>query len=1290
MVDIGKIQQREITEEMRESYLDYAMSVIVSRALPDVRDGLKPVHRRILYAMHDMGLGHAAKFAKSARIVGECFVKDTLVTTVTGLIPIQDVQVGDQVFTQQGVKPVIDLYEMPPRPLFKISLSNGISVTATPSQKLKVFTEQGKFAWKSIKDLQPDEWLAIRNTYPQLEEINLSDFHGECKTLNKNIAYILGMLVSDGWVSADYGKLRKRRLGFCSSEPSVMQRLIDCFKYEFHYSPAIETKNYLLKRKNGDTSRNTLYSIRINNAEINDYIIHELNIPEDFKAVTKFIPTKILTSPQDVMFSFISGLIDGDGSIAKKGRPVIIYASVSETLINQIQIILQSLGIFSQRYIHKQPHIGGPTNGHLIRGRRKSYTLEINGIESKKLAQHLSLASEKKLQRLQVILNANSNRLWSHFGAIPYGSKLIFAELSRLHLGSGWYHSPSDDSKFRMGIHYQGGGKFKYAADLLERPLRLRQIVKFGIAEKLNKIGSPLSNLVHSLVQNNINFLQIKEIEEVPPQKTYDIQVAGDHEFLANGIVAHNCLGKYHPHGDIPVYDSLVRMAQDFSLRYPLVDGQGNWGSVDGDSAAAMRYTEARMTRLAEELLRDIERDTVDFRDNYDSTRKEPVVLPSAVPNLLLNGTLGIAVGMATSIPPHNLGEVADATIHLLDHPRASSDDLMAYIKGPDFPTGGFIFDEKEIRASYASGKGVILNRGYAEIEDGPRNASQIIITEIPYQVNKSELIETMANLVVEKRLEGIRDIRDESDREGMRIVIELKQDAHPQKVLNNLYRYTDLEKSFHLNMLALVDGIQPQVLPVKNVLEEFVKHREVVVTRRTRFDLARTQERIHILEGLKKALDHIDRVIETIKKSRDRDEAHENLVKKFELSGIQATAILEMRLATLAGLERQKIEDELKEKTALARSLAALLKDRDKIKEVIKKELHEIKERHGDERRTRVVRSSPKGFSEEDLIPEEEAVVVLTRGGYIKRLKPESYRMQKRGGKGLIGMETKEEDVVVHLITCSTHASLLFFTDTGKVYQVAAYEIPEGTRISKGKAIFNVLSLSQEERVTSLLAVPKQEKNKKIKDNSSTGYVVMVTKGGIIKKVDAASFESVRRSGLIAITLKGADTLRWARRTGGRDEIMLITQKGQAIRFKEADIRAMGRTAAGVRAIRLKKADEVVGMDIVESQTANTKNQKLLVVMEHGYGKQTLLTQYKKQRRGGAGIKTAKLTPKTGNVVSGRIVEGDTAELIAISRKGQVIRTTLEAIPVLSRATQGVRIMKMDDGDAVASITTL
>ncbi|MEK7561070.1 MAG: DNA gyrase subunit A [Patescibacteria group bacterium] len=760
-------------------------------------------------------------------------------------------------------------------------------------------------------------------------------------------------------------------------------------------------------------------------------------------------------------------------------------------------------------------------------------------------------------------------------------------------------------------------------------------------------------------------------------------------KFRKCAAIVGDCLGKYHPHGDAAVYETLVRMAQDFAMRHPLVDGQGNFGSIDGDNAAAPRYTESRMTRIAEDLLKDIEKDTVDFRPNYDNTRDEPVVLPAAFPNLLVNGTVGIAVGMATNIPPHNLGETMAALVHLAGHPDATVEDLMAFVKGPDFPTAGSIFDTRAIREAYATGKGAILMRGTVDMEEGPRG-SQIIITEIPYQVNKAELIVTMATLVQDKRIEGIRDIRDESDRDGMRIAIDLKSDAHPQKVLNNLYKRTDLEKNFNLNLLALVDGLQPQVLSLKDVLAQFLAHRTNVVTRRTRFDLTRTEERIHILEGLKKALDHIDRVIQTIKQSEDRERAHANLMKKFDLSDRQAAAILDMRLATLAGLERQKIEDELKEKMALARQLAALLKDPKRMLEAINQEFAEISARFSDPRRTKVVARAPGKLADEDLIPNEEVVIMLTRGGYIKRIKPENYRMQKRGGKGLIGIETKEEDVVEHLLLADTHADILFFTDAGKVYQVRAYDIPEGSRIAKGKTVAMILSVGPTEKVTSILAVPRGAKAKKnAPERDVKKYIVMLTDYGTIKKVEAGEFEAVRRNGLIALTLKKDDRLRWARLTGGGDELILVTSLGNAIRFSERDVRPMGRNAAGVTALRLKSGDTIVGMDVIDNPLVKTKG-SLLVVMEHGFGKHTPVSNFKKQRRGGSGIKAANVTDKTGKVIGARIVREEEMELIAISRKGQVIRTELGSIPSLGRVTQGVRIMRAEVGDAVASMTTL
>jgi len=765
----------------------------------------------------------------------------------------------------------------------------------------------------------------------------------------------------------------------------------------------------------------------------------------------------------------------------------------------------------------------------------------------------------------------------------------------------------------------------------------------------------------------------------------HDMGLAANAKFRKSAAIVGDCLGKYHPHGDMAVYDALVRLAQDFSLRYPLVNGQGNFGSIDGDPAAAQRYTEARLTKIAGELLRDIEKETVPFAPNYDATREEPTVLPAAVPNLLLNGALGIAVGMATNIPPHHLGEIVDALHLLIKNPDATNDDLAEIVRGPDFPTGGMIFNEAEIRQAYAAGRGAILMRGTAEIIE-KKGANQIIVTEIPYQVNKAELIIHIADLVRDKKIEGIRDIRDESDKEGMRIAIDLKTDAYPQKVLNSLYKFTDLEKNFNVNMLALVDGIQPQVLSLKQMLEEYLKHRRTVVTRRTQFDLARTRERIHILEGLAKALDHIDAVIETIKRSADRDAAHANIKKKFGFSDIQATAILEMRLQTLAGLEHQKINDELKEKQRIARELEALLKDPKKILALVGTELASLKENYRGERRTRIVKHAAREIATEDIIPEEEMIIVLTRGGYIKRIKTEAYRVQKRGGKGVTGIETKEEDVVEHFLTANTHANLLFFTSTGKVFQTKAYEIPEGSRISKGKAIFNFLSIKADERIMSIVAVGKGPASGK--GSRAPGFLVMVTEHGMIKKVASDAFDNVRRNGIVAITLKGGDALRRVSVTSGKDELLLVSALGQAIRFRESDVRPMGRGASGVKAMRLRKDDLVRGMNVITADGGEAKA-CLIVVFNQGFAKKTLIPEYKRQKRGGSGIKTGKITPKNGRIVGTTIIKEE-AELIAISQKGQVIRTRLTDVPTLGRATQGVRIMKLNQGDRIASFTIL
>ena len=791
----------------------------------------------------------------------------------------------------------------------------------------------------------------------------------------------------------------------------------------------------------------------------------------------------------------------------------------------------------------------------------------------------------------------------------------------------------------------------------------------------------------------------------------WDMGLGAGAKFMKSARVTGETMGKYHPHGDMAVYDALVRMAQDFSLRYPLIKGQGNFGSVDGDSAAAQRYTECRLSKIAEELLLDIEKETVNWTPNYDGSRLEPKCLPAKLPNLLINGAVGIAVGMATSIPPHNLGEVINALIYLVDNPKAETEDLMKFIPGPDFPTGGIIYDKTSLNEAYKTGHGSITMRAVAEIQERKSGSFQIIVSEIPYQVNKSDLVTNVAQLVQEKKIEGIRDLRDESDREGLRIVVELKNDAVPQKILNQLFKYTELQKNFYFNLLALNEGIQPKVFSLKELLAAYLNHRQKVIRRRTEFDLKKTEERAHILTGLVKALSVIDKIISTIKKSKDKEAAHAALMKNFHLSFLQAEAILEMKLQTLAALEGQKLEDELKEKKKLINELQLILKEPKIILKIIKEELSELAKNFPSPRRTKMVASGLKEFKEEDLISQEETIVTLSQTGYIKRMPPAAFHSQKRGGKGTIGFELKEEDFIGHFISAQTHDDILFFTDRGKVFQTKVYEIPAASRTAKGKAVQNFLEITPAEKISALVTYAKlagKEHETIQKGLPESIYVVMVTKNGLIKKTTLSDFENIRHTGIIALNLNKDDFLKNVSLSSGSNEVIITTAHGQAIRFKEKEIRTMGRTASGVRAIRLKKDDFVSGFDIIRKTRIKTdymqnyaeksprqsasspRGSALLVVMANGFAKQTPLNQYKVQKRGGSGIKTAKITAKTGLIIASHIVDEKDEEILAFSSKGQVLKTKLGEVRTAGRATSGVRIMKLKQGDKIAGIMIL
>ena len=1778
-----------IENEMKTSYLTYAMSVIVGRALPDIRDGLKPVHRRILYAMMDLGLEHSKPYKKSARIVGECFVKDTLILTEKGLVPIQDIGRGDRVFTQHSLKTVTQLYEMPKKGLLKIKLGNGISNTITPSQKFKVLDKNLEFVWKEAKELTKEDYIVTRAHYPEIKDlVRLKSADIKCPAyLTEDMAYVLGLLISDGWVEKSNGRQRNR-MGFCSASRSVLEKVCSIFKQEFDYEPTIETKICKGFTKCGKPLKKQ-YTVRINRSRINDFFMANFHL-EGRKAKTKKIPQQVYISPKEVIFAFVSGLVEGDGSIHRR-RNVIHYGSISEELIDGLLILLQHQGVFGRKYKAKQIK-SSFVLGRAVEGREMFYNLEFKGSNALLLASKINCV--QALKKLRLFGMTFKRTIPSKHDLIPYAGANVFAELSTRHIGGGWYQD-LNGNKFRMGIKYSTGSKIRYANDLAEKPLRKCQVLDWGIGEKLKKIGSPLSNFVDDIVENKTYFSRVVSIERSTPQETYDIQVEGEHEFIANGMVSHNCLGKYHPHGDTAVYDSLVRMVQDFSLRYPLIDGQGNFGcftkdtkirltdgrsldfgqlikedrkgkknyaftfnhvtqkleiaaikkprltrkkakivkiildsgeeirctidhpfmlrdgsyknakdlkssdslmplytklyngkddpnlkgyeilyqpmqnkwgfahhlsdawnlkkgvykksagkirhhldfdklnnnpdniqriqwgdhwalhrditvwrhrndpeyvkklakgrkkfwanpknlqrasrvrsewnkkmwqspvyreampkvlkeawkdpeyrqrmaelssrnlknrwkrksfrdllsrlkskelkkrwqdeqyrdfmtevtrkmslriwsdpkhrgrmselskerwrnpdyrekhinrikklwkessfrakypadhfskiakelwsnpstrefhrrkialqwqdekfakkvieaviksnkrrlsenpdtmkelaqkarvslkkkwrgplykervvkskilgfakdllktratitpeiyekmrtnnglpnvqnalnyfsdfqeiidqartkrnhkvkavrfltkredvydltidgthnfalasgvfvhnSVDGDAAAAMRYTEARMDSIADELLDDLDKDTVDFVPNFDESLKEPSVLPARLPNLLVNGSSGIAVGMATNIPPHNLTEIVDAIVKVIASPDVTIKELMKIVTGPDFPTGGIICGREGIKEAFETGRGRLKLHAKAAVEQQKGNREAIIITEIPYQVNKSKLIENIADLVQDKKIEGISDIRDESDREGMRVVIDLKRDQNAQVILNQLYKRTQMETTFGVIMLALVDN-KPKVLNLKECLEFYIKHREIIVRRRTQFELDKAERRAHILEGLKIAVDNINKIIKTIRESKDAKIAKDKLMKNFDLSDVQAQAILEMQLQRLTALERGKIEKEYLELIKKIEMFKAILKSEKKILEIVKNEVLELKKKYGDERRTEIV-AKAEDIDIEDLIAEEDMVITISHAGYIKRLPVGSYRKQKRGGVGVTGIDMKDEDFVEHLFIASTHEYILFFTNLGRVHWLKVYEIPQAGRAARGKAVVNLLQLSQGENISSYV---------RVKEFKEGMFLVMATKNGLIKKTDLMSYSNPRKGGIIGITVEKGDELIKVKWTDGTQEIFIATEQGKAIRFSESQIRDMGRSAKGVRGIRVAKKDKVISMEVC------IKDATVLTVTSQGFAKRTPIKEYRNQSRGGKGIKNVNVTSKNGEAVGLKMVN-DNDGLMVMTQKGMIVRCPVKDIRTTGRSAQGVRIIKLDKGDKVASV---
>ena len=1327
-----------LEEEVKSSYIDYAMSVIVARALPDVRDGLKPVHRRILYAMHEMGLRYGSKHRKSATVVGRtlgsfhphgdqaiydsmvrlaqdfslryplvdgqgnfgCFTKDTKVQLTDGRSLnfgklIKESKKGKRnytyIFNSDAKK--IEITEIKnPRltrkneQIIEITIDNGEKIKCTLDHRFML--RSGKY--KRAENLKPGD--SLMPLYKKLYDGNDKNLQGY-ETVRQPIKSVWEFThrLADKWnldnnvYEKKNGRVR-HHIDFdkLNNNPDNILRIPwgDHWKYHQEIASARHKNNPEYVKKIAEGRKK--YWNNKENRQHQSKVMSELNktMWQDSKYREKFI-NRIKEMWQNPEYrSFMKKI--SSKNLTKKWKQKDFQELMSKLKSKEL----------TEKWKDKEY--------------RKVMTEHMREISLKiwsdpKHREYISQLGKTRFKdpKERAKQSKISKKLWGDPVYRAKYSKDYFSKMAKklwedpvmhdMHREKAikQWQNPEFRKKIIQGIRETGHRRLKENPNLMKElaqkagkslhklwqdPLYKEKVIKSKILSFVNMLlveqdGLELTPEIYEAKRKNNGIPKVNNA--VNYFSSFQVMVK-EAEKYNHKVIETKILSKAED-----VYDITVDPWHNFAL----ASGIFVHNSIDGDPAAAHRYTESRMAKITAEMLVDIDQDTVNFVPNYDGTTKEPSVLPAKIPNLLINGSMGIAVGMATNIPPHNLTEVCDATIHKIDNPDCDVEDLLQYIKGPDFPTGGFIFDDNQIKQVYASGKGPIVMRAKTEIVEKKLGFFQIIINEIPYQVNKASLLQKMAELVKVKRLQDIKDIRDESDKHGVRIVIELKKGAFPQKVLNRLFKLTDCQQTFHVNMVCLVDEVQPKILGLKRILEEYIKHRQIVVKRRTQYNLTKTKERIHILEGLQIAIDNINQVIELIKKSENKEEAKKGLIKKYKLTAIQAQAILEIRLHQLAHLERQKNKEELDEKKKFAKELEEILAKPKMILDIIKKEIKEVKETHGDERRTKVVPRGIEKFKEEDLIPNEPTVLMITQDGYVKRVSPEDFKTQNRGGKGVVGFSVKDEDSVDQLITTMTHADVLFFTTKGRVFQLKAYDVPQVSRTAKGKAIVNFLEVRESEKISTVLP---------FSDLKNYKYLFFATKKGVVKKVEIGAFENVRRSGLIALKLRDDDILTWTKPTSGEDEIILVSEKGQAIRFKEKDLRPMGRTASGVRGIRLKTDDLVVGAEIIVK--SKEKGSKLLIVTEQGFGKTTGLNNYHCQGRGGSGLKTAKINEKTGKIIGSRFIveKSEFTDLLMISQSGQIIRLPLSSIPSLARATQGVRLMRFKDKENKVGSFTL
>ncbi len=1253
MANIGKIQPAPIIEEMQKSYLDYAMSVIVSRALPDVRDGLKPVQRRIIFAMHEEGLHHTARYQKSAAVVGEvlknlhphgdapvyeamvrmaqnfsmrymlvdgqgnygsidgdspaamryCLIGNTIIPTSQGLLEIKDISQKENInisilSKDKKINAASKWFDSGEHPTIKVTTNQGFTIQGSQNHPLLTWVKNpltGKpgCKWKLLSEIVEGDITVIDRTSNLLwptQEVLLESF------IPKDPSYRTQIKILPKTLTPDLAYI----LGGLISDAYIGRKKIEfcnsdeewIIEFEQTWKKVFpDCRLHKFYKQPNSYGKKPYYRLEIHSLYVIEFL-RNLGL-NPVKAALKDIPQVILQSPKEVVARFLQAYFEGDGSISSSTKMVELSAiSISEKLISQLQVLFLRFGIASTKRFDKY---------------RSTHKLYIRGLKNYRLFKQeigfLSKHKNGKLDKILSLLHKDSSLL----DYVPYLRDYVLKQLD----------ANLSYSKREFAIKHN----FDRYSNLA---LNYSQVVT-SIIPTL-KLDTQL--FFEHLITNNYLFDSIVKVEEGGIKQVYSLKVESEcHSFVGNGFINHN--------------------------------------------------TEARLSAISDELLRDINKNTVEFIDNYSGTTKEPVLLPSVTPNLLLNGASGIAVGMATQIPPHNLGEVCDALIHMIKQPEATVEDLMQFIKGPDFPTGASIYDSSEILAAYATGKGRIVTRAKTDIDETENGKMQIIVSELPYQVNKATLIARIADLVKDKKLEGIADLRDESDRKQMvRIVFDLKRDAKPQSILNNLYKHTAMQSVFNVNLVALSDGV-PHLLTLKRILEEFISHRQVVVRKRSEFELAEAKAREHILEGLKIAVDNIDEVIDTIKKSKSADDAKVNLIKKFKLSEIQSIAILDMQLRKLAALEIQKIEDELKMVRETIAYLENLLAHPEKILKVIQDEISKIKEKYADERRTRVYKQKVGEFNEEDLVANEVTIATITNGGYVKRQSPLSFRTQQRGGKGKLGISTKETDAVSHIFYTQTHDSILFFTDKGRVFQIKVWEIPETQRAARGQAIVNLINVEQGEKVTAVLTT--RQKGEKAK------YFFMCTTSGTVKKTALEEYANIRKNGLVAIKLDAGDHLGWVSPTSGNDDLIVVSRGGKSIRFSETQVKPTHRDTSGVRGIRLSKDEEVVSLNIIRND-----EDELLVIMENGLGKKTKFSAWSRQGRGGQGVKAAQVTQKTGTIVTAQAIDKDMDTLVMTSTKGQLIKLDLKQVPTLQRQTQGVILMRVRPGEKVVAATVV